>query len=80
MSLIKHTQAEPALFLGMVEALLALAIGFGFDLTPQQFALIMAALTTVLAFAVRQQVTPTVKLNPPAVPAPTPPTQPSGNT
>lgn len=65
MPFVKYIQTEPALFLGMVEALIALAIGFGFNLTPEQFALIMAALTAVFAFAVRQQVTPTVKLSPP---------------
>ena len=58
MSPLKFIQAEPALFLGMIEALLALALGFGLDLTPEQFALIIAALTAVLAFVTRQRVTP----------------------
>lgn len=49
---------EPTLFIGMIEALIALAIGFGLDLTPEQFALIMVALTAVLSFTLRQKVTP----------------------
>ena len=53
---------EPAAIVGAIEAILALAIGFGVDITTEQLALIMAAVTAVLALVVRSQVTPTSKL------------------
>lgn len=50
---------EPAVTLGVAQALIALAIGFGAHITPQQFGLILAALAAVLGFLVRSKVTPT---------------------
>lgn len=50
---------EPALFLTAVHALLAVAIGFGFDITTEQFALIETAIAAVVGFVIRSQVTPT---------------------
>lgn len=50
---------EPALLIGLANALLALAIGFGANITPEQVGLILAAATAVLAVVVRQNVTPT---------------------
>ena len=49
---------EPALFLGAVNALVALAVGFGLSVTPAQVGLLNAAVAAVLAFVVRHKVTP----------------------
>lgn len=49
---------EPVLSLGVVEAVLALAVGFGLRLTGEQVALIMAAAAAVVSFIARQRVTP----------------------
>lgn len=54
---------EPVAIVAAIEALLALAIGFGLDVTAEQMALILAATTAVLALFVRSQVTPTVKVD-----------------
>lgn len=54
---------EPVAIVAAIEALLALAIGFGLDVTAEQMALIVAATTAVLALFVRSQVTPTVKVD-----------------
>lgn len=54
---------EPVAIVAALEALLALAIGFGLDVTAEQMALIVAATTAVLALFVRSQVTPTVKVD-----------------
>ena len=49
---------EPALVLGALNALIALGVGFGLDVTPEQVGLINAAVAAVLAFVVRQRVSP----------------------
>jgi len=49
---------EPALILGAVNAVIALAVGFGLDITIEQASLINAAAAAVLSVAVRSQVTP----------------------
>lgn len=49
---------EPALILGAVNALLALAVGFGLSVTPEQVGLINAAVAAVLSLVVRQRVSP----------------------
>lgn len=49
---------EPALILGAVNALIAVAVGFGLSVTPEQVGLINAAVAAVLSVVVRQQVTP----------------------
>lgn len=49
---------EPALILGAVNALLALAVGFGLNITPQQVGLINAAAAAVLAVITRAYVSP----------------------
>lgn len=54
-------KTEPALILGAVNAALAVAVGFGLKVTPQQAGLINAAVAAVLAIIVRQHVTPTGK-------------------
>ena len=54
---------EPALILGAVNALLAVAVGFGLDVTPEQVGLINAAVAAVLAVIVRAQVTPVAEVS-----------------
>ena len=49
---------EPALIIGAVGAIIALAIGFGVNVSTDQFGLIMAAVAAVLAVVTRTQVTP----------------------
>lgn len=49
---------EPALFLGLIAAIVNLAVGFGLDISTEQQGLIAAATLTVVSFAVRQSVTP----------------------
>jgi hypothetical protein len=49
---------EPALVVAAVNALIALAVGFGLELEPEQVALINAAVAAVLGFITRTQVTP----------------------
>ena len=49
---------EPALFLGAIHAIIALAIGFGLDITIEQFALIEVAVAAIVSFVVRAKVTP----------------------
>ena len=49
---------EPALILAAVQAAIALAIGFGVDISPEQFGLIMAFGGAVLGLIVRQRVSP----------------------
>lgn len=51
---------EPALILGAVNALLALAVGFGLHVTPAQVGLINAAVAAILAIIIRQHVVSTV--------------------
>jgi hypothetical protein len=49
---------EPALIAGLIQAILALAVAFGFDLTSEQVGAILAVTGALLAVVVRQQVTP----------------------
>jgi hypothetical protein len=49
---------EPALILAAVQAILAVAIGFGVDITTEQLALILAATAAVLGLVTRSKVTP----------------------
>ena len=49
---------EPALILAAVQAGLAVAIGFGLDLTNGQTALILAAVAAVIGVIVRSRVSP----------------------
>jgi hypothetical protein len=48
---------EPAMILSVVSAGLALGMGFGLNITPQQMGLIMAFASAVLGLITRQQVT-----------------------
>ena len=49
---------EPALVLGLIAAVIALAIGFGLNISTEQVGLIMAAVTALFAVVVRAKVTP----------------------
>ena len=49
---------EPALVMGALNAIIALAVGFGLDLSPDQIGAIMAAVAAVIAVIVRSRVTP----------------------
>lgn len=50
---------EPALILGLIAAGIALAIGFGLDISTEQVGLVMAAVTALFAVITRSQVSPT---------------------
>lgn len=50
---------EPAVIIGVIQALIALGIGFGLELSPEQVGSILAATAAVLALVTRSQVTPT---------------------
>jgi hypothetical protein len=49
---------EPALIAGLVQAVLALLISFGVDLSQEQTGAILAVTAAVLALVVRARVTP----------------------
>lgn len=49
---------EPVMYLALLNAALALGIGFGLELTPEQTGLILAFASAALGFVARQQVTP----------------------
>lgn len=49
---------EPVAIAAAVRAVLAVAIGFGLSIDPEQLALIVVAVETVLALFVRSKVTP----------------------
>ena len=53
---------EPALIVGAVNALIAVAVGFGLNVTPEQVGLINAAVAAVLSVIVRAQVTPAAEV------------------
>jgi hypothetical protein len=57
---------EPALILAALQAALALAIGFGLHISPEQTALIMAFAAAIAGLIVRSSVTPTAS---PTLPA-----------
>jgi branched-subunit amino acid transport protein len=57
---------EPAMVIGAIMALIALATGFGLDISGEQQALISAAVAAVLSVVTRSQVSP-VKTSQPEV-------------
>lgn len=61
---------EPALFYGVVNATIALAVSFGLELKPDQIGALLAVTSALLALVTRTQMTPNVKLNVPEVAAP----------
>lgn len=50
---------EPALILAALQALLALGVGFGLNISAEQIALILATAAAIAGLIVRQSVTPT---------------------
>jgi uncharacterized protein (DUF697 family) len=52
---------EPALILGAVQAVVALAVAFGFDLSAEQVGAIVAATAALLSVVTRSRVTPVGK-------------------
>ena len=59
--MLERVQQEPALTLAMVQAAVALAVGFNLPVTPEQVALIVAFTAAVLGWVTRTQVTPAGK-------------------
>ena len=57
--MLERIHHEPALTLGVVQALVALGVGFGLPVTPEQVALIVALSAALLSWVTRTQVTPT---------------------
>jgi len=49
---------EPAVWVALITALLALAVGFGLPITPEQKTLIIAVLPLIAGVIIRSQVTP----------------------
>jgi len=49
---------EPAAIIAVIQALIALGIGFGLNLSGEQFGLIMAASAAVIGLVTRSQVQP----------------------
>jgi hypothetical protein len=64
----KVVRQEPALILGLVQAVIALVLAFGVDLSTEQIGSIMALTAVILAIVTRMLVTP----NAPAPPPPEP--------
>ena len=56
----EHTMfnREPAMILAAIQALLAVAVGFGLDVTPEQVGLILAATAAVIGLITRSRVEP----------------------
>jgi len=57
--MLEKLRNEPALVVGVLQAVLALAVSFGLDLSADQVGGIMAVSAAVLAVLVRSRVTPT---------------------
>lgn len=57
--ILESIKAEPALYAGLVQAVLACAVAFGLPLSDAQQGTILALSAAVLAVIVRQNVTPT---------------------
>jgi len=54
---------EPAMFLGVIQALLSLFISFGLNLKTEQIGAILTFLAVLIAFITRSQVVPVDKLS-----------------
>src|SRR5687768_3198016 len=54
---------EPILWLTLIQALIALAVGFGLKVTTEQMGLIMTATAALLGFIAREAVTPNAKIS-----------------
>ena len=58
--MLARIKAEPAVVISFVGALIALAVAFGFHLTTDQTAALMAVATLAVGFVTRSQVSPVV--------------------
>jgi hypothetical protein len=67
---VSTRDGESGAILGVVQALLALGVGFGLRWTPDQQAMVMSLASTVVAMFVRTQVTAPVPPSAPALTAP----------
>jgi hypothetical protein len=56
--MVTRLKNEPAMLLGLVQAVLAVAVSFGFKLSPEQVGALVALSAAGSAFLVRQQVSP----------------------
>lgn len=54
--MLTRLRNNPALLIGLLEAVLALAVAFGVDLTKEQMGAVVAAIVAVGAIATRQSV------------------------
>jgi len=54
-------KTEPAVILGLVGAVIALAVSFGLRLSSEQVGAIMAVVVSLLSIVTRQLVTPVAK-------------------
>ena len=54
---------EPAMVMAALQSLLALAVGFGLSVSPEQIALILAAVAGVVGLIVRSRVSPVSGIN-----------------
>jgi predicted ABC-type sugar transport system permease subunit len=61
---------EPALILGLVQAVIALVLAFGIDLSEEQIGSILALTAVVLAIVTRMLVTPSDTTTAPSPPPP----------
>lgn len=68
-ALTKRIGDEPVRTMGVVQSGIALGVGFGVDLSPEQFGLLVSFVAAVLSWLVRKTVTPVANpsLPPPAV-------------
>lgn len=57
--MIKFWQAEPAVIVSLVTAIIALAVAFGLNLTPEQTGSITAVVTILAGLITRTQVSST---------------------
>lgn len=60
--MLDRIKNNPVLVLNLVGSLAALFVAFGFDLSKEQTAAILAVTSALLAIVARSQVTPTRKL------------------
>jgi hypothetical protein len=71
----KVIRSEPALILGLVQAVIALVLAFGVDLSEEQIGSIMALTAVILAIVTRMLVTPNAPSSSPSTPPPEPTTE-----
>lgn len=55
--MLEKIKNNPALIVGLVQAIIALGVAFGLDLTPEQIGAVLAVLAGIMALVVRSQVT-----------------------